>query len=374
MLIGVLKLGWLMYVLLIFLILLFILCWRQQVKLKNLEIEMENMSSIKEKLYQLGEISSKTRNEQEVYERLLDTAIEIVPHTNKGSILMLGEDGSFHYRVIRGYSDKLKKLTIKKEEAFLCKVNNFKETAIIKEPLKFNKSNWDEEKMGKLSEYEADDITCCISSPIYIDGELAGMINLDSTFANKSYTTSDLKLMNHINNELQLALKNSYIQNKLRRLAHYDELTGIMNRRCFRYEFNKKMYELKKKNKSASLVLMDLDDFKQINDTYGHNIGDETLRCYSQLINESIRIKDVCARMSGDEFVILYYDCNAKEAKIRVEKLRKLVRSTCMPQVGVSFSYGICQIDAEDDLTMDNVFGYVDKKMYENKKLKGVGR
>ncbi|MFL0266588.1 sensor domain-containing diguanylate cyclase [Candidatus Clostridium radicumherbarum] len=362
--------GSLIYILISITGVVVILVILQFLELKKIRSRMEYNDKVKNILFEVAEKIIKATSENEVYSLILDTAIELVPGASKGSILLIEEDSLFHFKTVKGFSDELKKMTIKKEEAYLYSINNFSETAIIKNPNSFDEDVMNEENVRSLKSFEALDISCTLTSPIYMDEKLIGMMNVDSTLAGKTFTDEDLKLMNYIKNELQLALKNSFIQSKLKYMANFDELTGLYNRRLFKEHLTSEYLKIMRYKTEGCLVLIDLDNFKVINDNYGHNVGDRALKLFANVLRENIRKTDVYARMSGDEFVILFVNCNKANAIERMESIRKVAIKTKIENIPLGFSYGICSIEADSNLNSDDIFGIADKEMYLDKNEK----
>lgn len=360
------------YVLVSIVLVMVILVILQYIELKKTNIRIKFTEKVRNALFIVAEKITKTTSENEVYNLILDAAIELIPDATKGSILILEEDSLFHFKTVKGYSEELKKMTLKKEEAYLHNINNFSETAIVKNPNRFDEDVMNKESVKSLKDYEALDITCTLSSPIYIDDKLIGMINVDSNISGKIFTYEDLALMNYIKNELQLALKNSFIQRKLKFMANFDELTGLYNRRYFKQFFSMECLRIKRYKTEGCLALIDLDDFKCINDTYGHNMGDKALKLFADILRKNIRNTDIYARMSGDEFVILFVNCSRDKAVERMESIRKAILETKLGNITIGFSYGICKIDPESNLSSDDIFGKADKEMYFDKNGKEI--
>lgn len=350
--------------------LLFLLVVFQQYKIIKLKNDAYTINDVNKALYNMAEKVSKAEDEEEVYSIVLETAISLIPGATKGSILMLEEDGLFHYRALKGFSSKVKDLTLIKEEVFLNRINNFSDTAIIINPSKFDENLIDKHKFNKFTEYEALDISCCISSPIFFNREVLGVINVDSVNRNKIFDKEDMELMNYIKNELQLVLYNFVSKNKLKYMANFDELTGLYNRRNFKYIFNLELHNIKRNNSKFCLALIDLDDFKEINDTYGHNMGDKALQYFADVLRSNVRKTDVYARMSGDEFVILFLDCYKGKALERMETLKTELRNITFENLKISFSYGVTYIDGDSKLSADDIFSMADQNMYKQKKIK----
>ncbi len=342
----------------------------QYFEIKRTNRKLALIEKVRNTLYQVAEKIIKINSEEEVYTLILDTAIELIPHASRGSILLIEEDSQFHFKIIKGYSEELKSLSLKREEVYLYNLNNFSETAIIKNPNKFDENVIKSEKIERMNEMEVLDISCTMSTPIYIDDKLIGIINVDSTSKGKTFTNEDVALMNYIKNELQLALKNSVIQNKLKFMANFDELTGLYNRRHFKHFLIKELSKIKRYKTESCLALIDLDDFKFINDNYGHNMGDKALKFFADVLRANLRKSDIYARMSGDEFVILFVNCSKQNAVERLESIRKVSLEQKLGNLTISFSYGVSQINSDLELTPDDIFGTADKEMYCDKKTK----
>jgi diguanylate cyclase (GGDEF)-like protein len=333
---------------------------------------MELIDNIKNNIYNVSEEISKMEKESQVYALVLDAAISLIPNASKGSILILQDDDTFHYKAVNGYSEKLYNITLKKEESFLYNINNFSETAIIDNPINFDKNVVTKEKMSFLIGTEALDIVCTLSAPIYINGTFVGMINVDSTERGSRFTKDDIKFMNHIKREMELALNNFGIQKKLRYMAHFDELTGLFNRRFFKIILNEELEKVEKYKHKCCLAVIDLDDFKMVNDNYGHNMGDKVLQIFADALRHNIKKTDVYARMSGDEFIILFRNSNMEAAKSKLEYIRNILCNEQVENITINFSYGICTIDPESGLEPDYIFGCADRAMYCDKRNKNI--
>ena len=154
--------------------------------------------------------------------------------------------------------------------------------------------------------------------------------------------------------------------NRFESRATFDPLTNVYNRGKFN-ELTNEYYKLfRRYDKPLSFALFDLDFFKKVNDTYGHLIGDETLKRFASIISETSRETDIFARWGGEEFVLLMPQTNLDQAYIAAEKLRHLVAQTPFKEVGqITCSIGISQFRKGD--TIDDVIKRVDDALYEAK-------
>jgi len=126
----------------------------------------------------------------------------------------------------------------------------------------------------------------------------------------------------------QDALKSNYQQTISQAIT--DKLTGLYNRHYLDAHLDNMVRQSLSNNKPLSLVIMDMDHFKAVNDTYGHDIGDQVLKQLSDIIIKSIRSADLAARFGGEEFVVLMPETDAVQAKDAAERLRKTVENTAM--------------------------------------------
>lgn len=171
--------------------------------------------------------------------------------------------------------------------------------------------------------------------------------------------------------EAELARKNSM----LKRLSRIDELSGLYNRRYF-YEVLKKNEALFSRRNSAeentfSLISVDVDNFKTINDTYGHGKGDEVIRHVSEIMLINSRESDIVFRIGGDEYMVLLPDTNTTAAHIQAERIRKQVERNPIildgQPVRLTVSLGVaCYSDHND---IDELIHVADNRLYMSKNL-----
>lgn len=154
----------------------------------------------------------------------------------------------------------------------------------------------------------------------------------------------------------------------LRSLAFIDELTGVLNRRGFEYFLGEKKRETERFRKTFGILFIDIDDFKQINDTYGHKIGDKVLKMVAEVLKSNLRINDVVARYGGDEFVVIFEITDEDELKVLANRINILINSSFIEDSGnlikVSVSIG-GSISKEGNL--ERILEEADRLMYVSK-------
>lgn len=177
-----------------------------------------------------------------------------------------------------------------------------------------------------------------------------------------------------------IGIKNDITERKqleaqLQKLANTDPLTELYNRRVFLEKLAQEIARLACfEHSSAALLMIDLDYFKRINDTYGHSTGDEVLRQFAQIIRQISRAIDIPARLGGEEFAILLPNATQRDAMTMAERLRQQVATMVIPHekgsVHITISIGGAALST-DDSDGDAVLSHADTALYE---AKGAGR
>ena len=164
--------------------------------------------------------------------------------------------------------------------------------------------------------------------------------------------------------EIQLQLLNK----ELTELTNIDPLTGIYNRRYF-YNISKDLIALSKREcRELSLAIIDIDDFKQINDTHGHDIGDEILKLLVEKVAKNIRDSDIIIRFGGEEFIVIFPNTSTKEAVVVIEKIREIVSlEKFMNAISFTISIGISKYQ-ENDEGIEPLFKRADLALYRAKR------
>jgi two-component system glycerol uptake and utilization response regulator len=164
----------------------------------------------------------------------------------------------------------------------------------------------------------------------------------------------------------QIKLKN--LLRNLNYIAYYDYLTEVYNRRSF-FELANKMFDEEKDNLYA--VMIDIDEFKKINDTYGHPTGDKVLKVVAQTIKKSLLRNDIFARIGGEEFAIVFH-CNSNEEIIeKNELIRQSIENLEVDTdekiiIKLTISSGVSEVNSDTD-TLDSLLKRADSALYEAK-------
>ncbi len=169
-----------------------------------------------------------------------------------------------------------------------------------------------------------------------------------------------------ISEHKRLVLELQHANAELARMATTDPLTGVRNRRYFEQVAQTSRAQANRYKQPLSMLLLDIDHFKSINDRFGHQTGDRVLIELTRLIGPALRDTDVLARWGGEEFAVITPHCTGPEAALLAEKLRGLVAAHPFPQAGtVTVSLGVAEIQPEE--TIDNWFKRIDLSLYAAK-------
>lgn len=159
---------------------------------------------------------------------------------------------------------------------------------------------------------------------------------------------------------------------KLRELAYRDGLTGLYNHRYFQEILEREIKRARRYKKPLSLLMIDIDHFKKINDTYGHLHGDEVLKGLAQIFSESIRACDYAARYGGEEFSIILPETPLNGALNVAERLRQRVKNTPIvladQEIRVTISIGLAAYEnTQIEITRSQLISLADKALYQSK-------
>lgn len=178
----------------------------------------------------------------------------------------------------------------------------------------------------------------------------------------------DVTPMSEINHMLQIA------NEELIDMSHRDPLTHIYNRRYFAEESGKILAFSKRNDIPLTIIILDIDNFKKINDTYGHFVGDEVIIKVAGSLEKHIRKSDIAARFGGEEFVMLLQNCDLENGKQVAEKTRRDIEEATITLqnkkvIDFTISLGVAQYDQRQDTNnLELTVARADKALYQSKK------
>jgi diguanylate cyclase (GGDEF)-like protein len=215
--------------------------------------------------------------------------------------------------------------------------------------------------------FEGIPIESLFAFPLVVSGDVAGAL-VTSSQTSQILSDQETQILTSITNQASMAIQNVLNLNQEKRKADTDGLTGLFNRRHFNEQLEWLTDRAEQQEIALSLVLMDIDNFKKYNDTYGHPAGDQLLKVMTAAIADVVRDQDVFARYGGEEFAVILKDTNSKLALHIAERIRQTVESipvgVLKHQITISVGVGTFPDHAKDRVAL---LDFVDKSLYQAK-------
>ncbi|MBV6396623.1 MAG: hypothetical protein HFACDABA_02223 [Anaerolineales bacterium] len=164
-----------------------------------------------------------------------------------------------------------------------------------------------------------------ISIPLKTNGQVVGVMNL-SRITTGGFTESEKRLLDLLADQAAVAISNAALHQIVSHKAYSDTVTGLPNRRALDERLNLEIINARRTEKPFGLVMMDLDGFKQVNDTHGHIIGDQVLRVFFNYMGQGLRSSDFLARYGGDELTLIMSNTNLPSALLVTDKITEKVK------------------------------------------------
>ena len=208
--------------------------------------------------------------------------------------------------------------------------------------------------------------------PLVSEGEITGCIVARSTL--DSLSKRDISYLEQLTRQSAITINRANSYSKILQYATIDALTNLNNRRQFEIRLKQEIATTKRQNNPLCAMMIDVDFFKKVNDTYGHASGDAVLRGVASIIKSALRESDIPARYGGEEFAVLLPYTHIKEAQIVGERLRKAVEDAVIPidieaggdkTLSVTISMGLAEFNNSE--TGEELFERADKALYEAK-------
>ena len=187
-----------------------------------------------------------------------------------------------------------------------------------------------------------------------------------ASFERDAFSEEDVRLAEILAGHVSEEIRRIRLEEELREQAIRDPLTGLYNRRYFDYLMQTEISRSRRHGHPLSLAILDLDNFKAINDRYGHWIGDEVLREVAEVIRAHVRKEDIPIRWGGDEFLVVFPETTESEAQLVAERIRQAVmsRTYTEEELRVGISAGVASWDPREELPIDHVLREADKRLY----------
>jgi len=182
-------------------------------------------------------------------------------------------------------------------------------------------------------------------APLIFNGRLMGVLQVTDNDHNRVWQENEILLLRTVADQVAVAVNHASLFAQIKQQALTDALTGLFNRRSFELQLEKEVMMAKRTHQSLSLIMLDVDQFKHLNDTAGHEAGDDALRRLADCFRRELRAVDSAARFGGDEFALILPQAYADGALIVAERLRARIEQIEIPDVGnLTASIGIATV------------------------------
>jgi len=228
-------------------------------------------------------------------------------------------------------------------------------------------SNYKSDPLFKVLGTDAEEL---IIVPLRSKDKVNGLIVADNLFTHRPITEDDMRMLIMLANQAGLAIENSQLYEQTVKKSHTDSLTNLWNHGFFQYMLQEEFQKAKATKSPLSLIMVDIDFFKNYNDSFGHQVGDELLTIISQLLQDHSRKIDHACRYGGEEFSLILPQTNKKDAYIIAERLRKAVEKKFSQadfnNQKITISLGVASFP-EDASDKTELLSLADKALFKSK-------
>ena len=314
-------------------------------------------------LYNIGRAMTYISDLKSLLKYILNQAIEVTV-AEKGSIMLHDPDtNQLSVRILAGMQDKEYQQKVNNNE---IKCKTFKPGEGVAgtvfqtgEPIIINRTDDDNSFVGCSASF-ADSIACI---PMKVYEEIIGVINVTNKKNEIGFTENDIEMLRAVADQAAISISKA----QLWEMAINDSLTGLHVRRYFIAKLQDEIHRTQRYKKSLSVIMADLDEFKSINDKYGHTSGDDVLQAVAAHLQASIRDVDSIGRYGGEEFIIFLPETGSDAAFILADRLRKGVAQVQVDNLpAVTVSLGIATFP-DDGNSIEELVQKADAALYTAK-------
>lgn len=333
----------------------------------------------------IGTLLTSSLEPKEVIQRVMITIGNYFSPQNWSLLLMEENTGRLKFEIVMGVdADKLEGVHIEKGEGIVGWVCENARSAVVED------AETDKRFSSRIDDIVGFKTRSVVCVPL-LNGQnkVVGAIELINKIvppslqsatgqkaekvipSDDNFTETDMKILSSIGVYTGIAAENAFLYQKVKELAMVDSLTGINNRYYFNEILNRETKRVKRYRHTMCLLMIDVDDFKVINDTFGHITGDRVLRSIADILRVSVRDSDILARFGGDEFAIIMPEATeqngfqlAKRIQVLLDKWNLQESS---PGLKVCLSIGIHEAGPDN---IDKILAEADRELYQCKTFK----
>ena len=208
--------------------------------------------------------------------------------------------------------------------------------------------------------------------PLVAEGKVIGVMVTQHYEQEHYFTQDDFTLFRLIGSQVAVALQNANLFARIKELARMDALTGLNNRRHFFYLAEQEVKRARRYDRKLAAMMLDIDHFKHVNDTYGHASGDKVLQAIAELSKRTLRKQDTIGRYGGEEFAVILPETDISRAMEVAERLRVAIASCPIDisqgTVDLTVSIGVAALDTDGNMAVESLLDRADKALYAAKR------
>ncbi len=331
---------------------------------------VETNKQLQKKIYDfhnLFEISFRVMGQLELHQLINQALLNILGlfTTRSAMLMMVSPEDNDVFEVIeaKGFSqNQLQKFMIYRHD----KLVHYLE--LLKQPFQIRDVSREFQEIIPILKNMGIEVV----SPLFRNEEIVGLICLGPNIRNQEYSEDNLETLAILTNMLSVALHNAQMYEHIKALSYTDGMTGLHNYRFFRLRIKEEIARARRDGSPVSLLILDVDYFKNYNDTLGHPAGDDVLRKLSSILRKSVRDNDIVARYGGEEFAIILPGTDIDGALSLAERIRSKVERTAFykeeiqPNGKITVSVGSATFP-RDAVTVEDLVIAADRALYQAK-------
>lgn len=312
---------------------------------------------------EIGVTASKTINE--AMEQVMKKIGEIFSPVTHALLLREKDDDVLFFKLVRGKSaDKLTGLKLPKTEGLSSWIVKEEQAAVIENVAKDDRFS---KTITKNIDFTAES---SIGAPLVVTDKVIGVFQLINKENSQRYATADLNILKTIVEYAAMAIEKVYYLSALKDMDNVDSLTGVYKRKNFDNQLKKEIERCKRYEHSLSLLIVTIDDFKVLNEKYGHQKGDEMLQDLAQALKRNVRRVDVVARYGFSELAVLMANTDKKSAEaVRARILSDIEQVNKKRKPVFAVSAGLGSIGAKDS---ESLLEKTEKDLQKQIQKKGI--
>jgi diguanylate cyclase (GGDEF)-like protein len=315
----------------------------------------------------IGKVIVSAKNLSEIMHKIMEQIGKIFTPLNWSLLLVDPRTNELVFKIVVGEAaDILRETRISMDSGISGWIARTGQAVIIEDVSKDKRFN---DQIDRMTGFDTKSI---IGVPLKTGNKVLGVIELINKLNGECFTPFELKILSTIADFSAIAIEKAYYIRAIRKISRQDHLTGCLNRRSMDIILSREIERSRRRETILSVILLDINDFKKINDMFGHPYGDQVLKVCSEILQRNVRKIDYVIRYGGDEFAVIMPDTDEEAAnRVRDRILQEIEdRDKAKEKYTFSASVGVSTAYKEGVLDIDGLIQRTDQDMYFQKEQK----